>query len=166
MAYGDGHGFDPMVPQKLGLGFGVALGEPETGITALNIRSEAENPGYGKKGKKASSMLMVDSELFMWVRNAVNNGHHSQLVWSTDYAKNWQWCNWKFEELGHPVFINFGKNYSGARDSYVYVVSHDNPSAYEVADRFILARVPKDRIGENSAMSFSRSLILVAIPVG
>ena len=46
------------------------------------------------------------------------------------------------------------KNYEGARDSYVYIVSHDHPSAYKRADRFILMRVPKNRIRDREAYEF------------
>ncbi|MGA1196401.1 MAG: hypothetical protein ACO36I_07865, partial [Candidatus Latescibacterota bacterium] len=63
-------------------------------------------------------------------------------------------CKWKFKELGHPTFINFGKNYEGARDGFVYIWSNDNPSAYQASDHFVLARVPKDKIRERDAYEF------------
>ena len=89
----------------------------------------------------------------MWARNANRRGEHSQLAWSTDHARTWNW-EWAFEELGCCTFLNFGRDYEGARDGYVYVYSHDHPSAYVSADRFILARVPKDRIREREAYEF------------
>src|SRR5205823_2215790 len=55
-----------------------------------------------------------------------------------------------------PTFLNFGPNYAGARDDYVYVYSHDADSAYQTADRIVLARVPKDRIREREAYEFFR----------
>jgi len=163
-AYGDGYGFDPVVQNRernrkkeLGLGLSVVMGNPEKGIIGHNIRSNIEVPfstGYGKYGKKASGMLMIDGVLYMWARNANNNGYHSQLAWSSDYAKTWTLCDWKFEEFGYPTFINFGKNYNDARDEYVYMVSPDNPSAYEAADHFILMRVPKNKMKNRFAYDF------------
>lgn len=153
-AYGDGYGFDPMVPDKLGLGFAVVMGDPENGITGLKIRSDAENSNYGENGRKASGMLMVDGVLYMWARNADGDGHQSQLAWSDDYARTWSWCDWRFEEFGYMTFIDYGRNYEGARDKYVYTVSHDDPDAYESADCFVLARVPKDKITDRSAYEF------------
>jgi hypothetical protein len=99
-------------------------------------------------------MLMVDGILYMWVRNADNEGNHSQMAWSHDYGKTWSWGSWVFEEFGYCTFINFGKNYEGARDDFVYIVSHDSQSAYEVADRFVLMRVRKNRISERGAYEF------------
>ncbi|MFC1713577.1 serine hydrolase [Candidatus Poribacteria bacterium] len=157
-AYGDGYGFDPIVPSKLGLGFARIVGGP-SGFTSENIRSDAENPGMGRSGKKASGLLMVDGVLYMWARNADDKGNHCQLAWSTDYARTWTWSDWKFEEFGYLTFINFGRNYAGVPDKhrdYVYMVSHDNPSAYEVADRFILARVIRSEIKNRNAYEFLR----------
>ena len=169
-AYGDGYGFDPIVPNKLGLGFARVIGGP-TDFTGENIRSDAENTGMGASGKKASGMLMVDSVLYMWVRNAGNNplapfikgdnGNHCQLAWSRDYAQTWTWSNWMFTQFGYLTFINFGKNYTGVPDNhkdYVYMVSHDNPNAYEAADRFILVRVPKNEITNRKAYQLFRKL--------
>ncbi len=50
------------------------------------------------------------------------------------------------DSFGAPTFLNFGKNYAGARDDFVYIYSPDSDSAYEAADGMILARVPRHRI--------------------
>jgi CubicO group peptidase (beta-lactamase class C family) len=150
-AYGDGWGFEPQVAQKLSLGFARISGAPSS-FQAVNIRSPSgEQIGQGEAGKKASGMLAVDGRLYMWVRNAGN----SQLAWSDDHGASWNWSPWTFTtSFGHPAFLNFGENYSGARDDYVYVYSHDHHSAYEPADRMVLARVPKDRITDRGAYEF------------
>ncbi|MHC4178683.1 MAG: serine hydrolase domain-containing protein, partial [Planctomycetota bacterium] len=131
-AYGDGWGFQPKVPEKLSLGLARITGPP-TRFKGVNIRSPtAEQRGGGASGKKASGMLMVAATLYMWVRNAKN----SQLAWSADRGRTWAWSDWRFtESFGCPTFLNYGKNYSGARDEFVYVYSHDSNSAYQPADR-------------------------------
>jgi hypothetical protein len=96
-------------------------------------------------------MLMVDGVLYMLVRNAGN----STLAWSTDSAKTWTWAEWTFEtSFGCPTFLNFGRNYRGAADAYLYVYSQDREDAYTVADRVVMARVRKDRIRDRGAYEF------------
>ena len=131
-AYGDGWGFRPRTPEKLSLGLARITGGP-TDFVGRNLRSpSAETKGDGAAGKKASGMLMVDGILYMWARNAGN----AQLAWSADHARSWTWSEWKFaESFGAPTFLNFGKNYAGARDDYVYIYSFDSDSAYVPADR-------------------------------
>jgi hypothetical protein len=152
-AYGDGTGFVPKVPRKLSLGFARVEGMPPQ-ITGVNIRSATgEQRGDGRAGKKASGLLMVDGVLYMWVRNAGN----AQLAWSADHARTWAWGDWKLAtSFGCPTFLNFGRNYAGARDGYVYVYSHDADSAYRLADRIVLARVPADKIRHRDAYKFYR----------
>jgi hypothetical protein len=152
-AFGDGNGFEPQISDRLSLGF-ARIDGPATDFSAENIRSNAEQTGHGSEGKKASGMLMVDSVLYMWVRNADNNGQKCQLAWSTDHAKTWIFSDWRFDQFGYCTFINYGQNYAGARDNYVYTVTHDNPSAYEAADRFILMRVPKEQMEDKVAYEF------------
>ena len=63
--------------------------------------------------------------------------------------------DWKFtHSFGCPTFLNFGRNYARARDRFVYIYSQDSDSAYERADRFVLARVPQDRIRDRNAYEF------------
>ncbi len=150
-AYGDGRGFAPQVEKKLSMGFAKVSGAPED-FRGVNIRSESgETLGDGGRGRKASGLLMVDGVLYLWARNAGN----SQLAWSTDHARTWKWSDWKLTtSFGYPTFLDFGRNYAGGRDDFVYVYSHDSDSAYEAADRMVLARVAKDRIRERSAYEF------------
>jgi len=149
-AYGDGWGFEPRTETKLSLGFARINGPPH-GFRGVNLRSPSgERQGDGAKGPKASGLLMVSGALYMWVRNLGN----SQLVWSQDHARTWQW-GFRFEEsFGCPAFLNFSRNYAGARDGYVYVYSSDGPSAYESYDRILLARAPVNRIRERGAWEF------------
>ncbi|MFN7928174.1 MAG: serine hydrolase [Blastocatellia bacterium] len=150
-AYGDGNGFEPFLDEKLSMGLARITGAPPI-FTGKNLRAPtAEARGSGAAGKKASGMLMVDGVLYLWARNAAN----SQLAWSRDHGKTWTWADWRFtESFGCPTFLNFGRNYSGARDGFVYLYSHDSNSAYETADRVVLARVPKARLRERAVYEF------------
>ena len=150
-AYGDGTGFAPKVPEKLSLGLATIEGGPGS-FVGTNLRSpSAESKGDGKAGRKASGMLMVGGTLYLLARNVGN----SQLAWSDDHGATWTWADWKFNQgFGCPSFLNFGKDYAGARDDFVYIYSHDSDSAYMPADRLVLARVPKRRIRERDAYEF------------
>jgi len=154
-AYGDGWGFEPKTKKKLSLGIAKIVGSPPD-FRGVNIRTDSgERIGQGAKGAKASGMLCVDGVLYMLVRNTSN----SQIAWSADHGKNWKWCDWKFTtSFGAPTFLNFGKNYAGARDDFVYIYSHDSDSAYEPADKMVMARVPKDRIIKRDAYEFFKGL--------
>jgi CubicO group peptidase (beta-lactamase class C family) len=158
-AYGDGKGFEPYTDKKLSLGLAKILGDPHD-FKGINIRSESgEQMGQGMKGKKASGMLMVNGTLYMLVRNANHAGEDSQLAWSDDHGKTWAYGKWRFSKsFGSPTFLNFGKNYGGARDNYVYIYSNDETSAYQTADRMVMARVPKNKIKQRGAYEFFKGL--------
>ncbi len=154
-AYGDGNGFEPFTREKLSLGLARVTGTPP-GVTGVNVRSATgEKKGDGKAGVKASGMLMVGGVLYMLTRNAGN----AQLAWSDNDGRDWGWADWKFTtSFGCPTFLNFGRNYAGSRDGFVYVYSHDSDSAYTPADRMVLARVPKDKLREKAAYEFFAGL--------
>ncbi|MBI4663955.1 MAG: serine hydrolase [Verrucomicrobia bacterium] len=154
-AYGDGNGFEPFVPEKLSMGLAKVLGSPPD-FKGINLRSPTvEQRGEGQAGKKASGLLMVDGVLHLWARNAGN----SQLAWSSDRGATWTWSDWKFTtSFGCPTFLNFAKNYAGARDDLVYIYSPDSDSAYLAVDRMVLARVPKDRLKDRSAYKFFQAV--------
>ncbi len=150
-AYGDGNGFEPFVPEKLSLGFAKISGGP-TIFSGANVRSPTgEQRGDGRAGRKASGLLCVEGVLYLWARNATN----AQLAWSSDHGVTWTWSDWRFStSFGCPAFVNFGRDYAGARDEFVYVYSPDSDSAYAPADRFVLARAPKRLLRERDAYEF------------
>ena len=154
-AYGDGWGFEPKVEKKLSLGLVKIIGGPDD-FQGINIRSETgEQSGDGQSGKKASGMLMVKGILYMWMRNANTNGEESRLAWSSDHGKTWEYSDWKFTEgFGCPTFLNFGKNYQGARDKFVYIYSFDENSAYKPSDRMVMARVNRNKISDRDSYKF------------
>jgi hypothetical protein len=153
-AYGDGHGFEPLIKPKLSLGLARVEGGPRD-FHGVNIRSaSAERTGGGAKGAKASGMLIVDGTLYMWARNT----HNATLAWSTDHGANWTWGFTLDTSFGCPTFLNFGRNYAGAADDYVYSYSQDGPGAYEPCDGIVLARVPRARLRDRAAYQFFAGL--------
>ncbi len=154
-AYGDGNGFEPRLAEKLGMGLARIGGSAED-FVGVNLRAATiENKRQGKDGQKASGMLMVDGVLYLLARNADN----SRLARSGDHGQTWTWADWKFTtSFGCPTFLNFGKNYADARDGFVYVYSHDGGSAYQPADRMVLARVLKDKLNDRQAYEFFERL--------
>jgi CubicO group peptidase (beta-lactamase class C family) len=148
--YGDGWGFEPLLKTKLSQGFARIEGDPGD-FRAFNIRSETgERRGEGKNGPKASGLLMVDGVLYMFVRNTGN----ATLAWSRDRGRTWEW-GFRFDEsFASPAFLNFGRNYSGALDEYIYLYSQDGQSAYEHDDSVVLARAPKLKLKDRSAWEF------------
>jgi len=158
-AYGDGWGFEPKVEKKLSLGLAKVVGDPGD-FHGINIRSETgEFTGQGRFGKKASGLIMIDGVLYMWIRNANEDGKESQLAWSSDHGNSWNFPDWKLTSgFGYPTFLNFGKDYQGARDNYVYIYSHDDIDAYKPADQMILARVAKNKIPDKESYEFFKAL--------
>jgi len=145
----------------LSLGFAQVSGLPGN-FKGTNIRSSSgERTGNGPSGQKASGLLMMDGVLFMWARNSGN----AQLAWSNDHARTWHWGFGLKESFGSPAFLNFGRNYAGARDSFIYTYSQDGPSAYEPSDGLVLARVPKGRIRQREAYEFFSHLDSSGSPV-
>jgi hypothetical protein len=65
----------------------------------------------------------------------------------------WQSAEWKIEGSGKfepRAFVNYGPDYAGARDDYVYIYGRDQ-SDYSL---LFPARTPKDRITDRLAYEF------------
>ena len=161
-AFCDGQGFSRQDPD-LSLGFAMVFRDPPD-FRAENFRSDADTPkGGGSKGIKASDMIIVDGVLYMFVRNYKPPGSddftNSRLAYSTNLGVKWMWADWCFSDtFGCPAFVQFGKNYEGARDSYIYVASQANDSAYSYSPSIVMARVKKDTVIERSSYVFFAGL--------
>ena len=151
--FGDGTGFPPKAERKLSCGFARITGGPDD-FTGANIRSGGEQLGDGRSGKKGWGLLSVGGMLYLWLGHADGQGGGAQLAWSDDHARSWSFADWRFAEFGLVGFVNFGRDYRGARDDFVYAYSHDGPRADTPADRFVLMRAPKDRLTRRAAWEF------------
>ena len=150
-AYGDGYGFAKDKERKLSLGLATITGTPGNFVGTNLQAPTAERLGDGPKGLKASGIAMVDGTLYLLARNAGN----ARLAWSDDRGRTWTWSDWRFEEsFGCPSFLDAGRDYGDAKDDYVYVLSQDNDSAYEPADGFVLARVPRSEVRFRNAYTY------------
>lgn len=163
VAYNGGSGFDAQPSAQSGWGMARIVGNVDS-FEGSNIPSSAASTGGEIAGSSAGSVLMVEHMLFMWVRGANhagadsggadNNSQGCRLGWSADGGRTWTWSQWSFAEFSDCVFINFGANYAGARDEYVYVVAPDSTHSVAPADTFALMRVPKKQMGNRSFYEF------------
>jgi hypothetical protein len=114
----------------------------------------AEN-GATFKGKSAG-ILSVDGILYAWINLQNSNTPDHRLAWSSDLGATWQLSDWKFSSsiFALASFLNFGMDYGGAREGYVYSYGGKWKSSSPV----FLARVPKDRIREREAYEFFNGL--------
>jgi hypothetical protein len=157
-SYGDGDGFDAKNPD-LSLGLSYIINDPPN-HKGVDIRTNIDTPeGGGSEGIKTSGLLMVDGLLYIFVRNYKPGNSedftNSRLGWSENLGITFQWADWHFSNtFGCPDFIQFGPDYTGAMDQYVYIVSQDNDNAYQYSPDIVLARVPKERVRYREAYEF------------
>ncbi len=123
-----------------------------------------------KNGVKPASLLFINGILYMAVElhnygdNPAFNRQHNINAWiitSTDYGRTWNREASRLDfftgRLASPHFLQFGKNYAGARDEYIYAYfpcGEDGGSYWENGDYLLLGRVPKNELLNRSAWTF------------
>ncbi len=121
-----------------------------------------ENPA--DFGGKSWGIVCVDGVLYMWISPGSPlkvMQAEARLYQSTDHAATWQPADWSFvraDELTIPTICQFGRDYTGARDEFVYhYLVHpqlDEGFEAQIPGIIHLARVPKNRIMERQAYEF------------
>lgn len=125
-------------------------------------------------GGKSYGILSVGGVLFMWVACQPNPHLGAcRLARSADHGATWSLADWAFrfeDRLTIPTFVNFGRDYAGARDGFVYSFyiepawgparSPTGPYGFDVhkPDRLYLSRVPKDAILDRACYEFYSGL--------
>lgn len=122
-------------------------------------------------GVKPASLLSMNGVLYFAVElhnygddPAFNRQHNIQswIITSTDYGKTWNRAATPTDfftgRLASPHFIQFSKDYAGARDGYVYAsfpagedASGHTGSYWENGDYLLLGRAPRYEILNRSA---------------
>ncbi len=125
---------------------------------------------HPKFGVKPASLLCINGVLYFAVElhnygdNPVFNRQHNINAWiitSVDYGRTWNRAATPVDfftgRLASPHFLQFGKDYQGARDEYVYAyfpAGEDGGSYWENGDYLLLGRVPKYSIADRQAWVF------------
>jgi len=162
--WGDGGGFDGDSDYvgRVSLGFARIEGMPPR-VKGKNVWGrtaggyalhEATFPG------KPVSMLAVDGKLYAWVSSFYNLHDRPnpkipeyRLAVSFDSGASWRQSEWKITEAAGAVylnsFLNFGRDYAGGPDRYVYMYGGIGGRA-----EVLLARVPRARIEDLAACEY------------
>ena len=173
-AWGDGGGFGG-TNQDGRVSLGVARIEgPWNNYKGYNVWGGKDSENQATFTGKSYGIICVAGTLYMWVSH--QPGPHQsacQLAWSRDYGAAWHQAEWIFrfeDRLTIPTFLNFGQNYQGARDDYVYsyfihpMWGPGKPPhgryGFDVhkPGRIYLSRVPTDQILKRSAHEFFAGL--------
>ena len=162
-SWGDGGGFGGTnADGRVSLGF-ARLEGPATAFTPTNVwgGKSPENPATF--GGKSSGMLSVGGVLYAWVNVQNASPPDIKLAWSADLGKTWQLANWTFPDPSSPTFfpstfLNFGMDYAGARDGFVYVYGGKWIWTQGAENNVYLARVPKDQLTDRAAYEFFKGL--------
>lgn len=123
-AWGDGGGFGGTNSNsRVKLGVARIEGDRDR-YRGYNVWGGFDSEAPAQFEGKSYGILFVEKALYMWVANQPNP-HLSEcrLARSIDYGRHWEPADWAFtfeDQLTIPTLLNYGKNYAGSRDDYVY----------------------------------------------
>jgi len=115
-AWGDGDGFHGTT--KVSWGVGKVAGA----ITAPTTTDVYYGPAGSHLGKMRDLMAVNGSTLYGW-NGTQDAAGDCVLMTSTNNGAAWSTSTWHFQgstEFAPCSFVQFGKNYAGARDGYIY----------------------------------------------
>ena len=135
---------------------------PNPVVTRVNEMKEYDKAGAGHWWKGAG-LASIDGVLYLGIYSQSNprngsataisfNADHSSIIMSTDHGKTWtpratvESPMFPGKQFPTPFFVQYGKDYSGAMDDYVYLISNDG--GWNNWNRMELARVLRKRIGD------------------
>lgn len=163
-SWGDGGGFGGTnTDGRVSLGFARIEG-PKSGYTGYNVwgGKNPENPATFDG--KSYGIISIGGVLYAWrgPGSGTTSYDEARLYKSTDHAASWSATSVAFvkaDDIIMPTILNFGKDYAGARDNYVYhyfIELQGSPTSLNVhiPGRIHLLRVDKSQIETKSAYEF------------
>jgi len=166
-AWGDGGGFDGTDSEGR-VSLGVARIEGDWfGHTAVNVWGGMNAANEAQFEGKSYGIISIKDTLYMWVSpySGPDNYKEARLSYSADRGASWTQADWAFtqdEALVLPTILQFGKEYDGARDDYVYHYAIRLKDAsdlkIQIPGEIDLIRVPQDHLLERDAYEFFAGL--------
>ena len=166
--WGDGGGFGGS-NQDGRVSLGVARIEGgSTGYKGFNVWGGKDPIHPAQFTGKSYGIAAIDGSLYMWRcgDGSLASAYKFQKLYrSTDKAQSWQDTGVEYTQSSFsgsrgfycPTFLQFGKDYEGARDSYVYLYAPELKSTnWEVQKpgEITLMRVPRASLGSRSEYEY------------
>jgi hypothetical protein len=168
-SFGDGGGFEGTnTIGRVSLGFARVEGSSGD-YDGINVwgGQGAEHPA--KFGGKSYGMISIAGVLYAWwgPGSGIKSYTETRLLQSTNKGASWSKSSWDLHDTSStmimPTILNFGKDYAGARDGYVYHYfirkqSSSDSLAVHKPGAIDLARVPKSQMMDLSAYRYFAGL--------
>ena len=166
-SWGDGGGFGGTNSDgRVSLG----VGRVEAGwenFSGHNVWGGKDPENQAQFSGKSYGIISIEGVLYMWVSpgSGGDNYNEARLAFSTDYGVSWNKLDWAFPKadgLVLPTFLQFGQDYNGARDDYVYsyFISLKDATDLKVQKpgEIYLVRVPSKQIKDRDAYWFYQGI--------
>lgn len=166
-SWGDGGGFGGTNSNgRVSLGFGRIEGSA-TAYQGFNVWGglNPENPAQFEG--KSYGIVSVGGVLYAWVSPDTNmqSYNEARMSMSLDNGATWTQASWAFTKADDTVFptiLNFGQDYAGARDSFVYSyfirLQDDTSLQVQTPGIIDLARVPQTDLMTQSSYEWFAGL--------
>ena len=168
-AYGDGVGFRTGNATRASLGVARIEGGKD-GYKAVDLfQTGSRSRGWGGK---SVGIVAIDGRLYLFRNGTGSAGgafKQTELYQSTDRGRSWAFAGVRWTDANFtgskgffsPTFLQFGRDYSGARDEFVYVYAPEEtdsvgPSEWNVQNpgRIALLRVPRRTLTQQDAYEY------------
>lgn len=136
---------------------------PRHKVTRINEMREYDK-AVQRPWWKGAGLASIDGVLYLGIYSQSNpsrlsasrvsfNADHSSIIKSADHGKTWSGSAkdhlakpmFPKKEFPTPFFVQYGKDYAGAMDEYVYLCSNDG--GWNNWNRMMLARVLRTKFG-------------------
>lgn len=167
-SWGDGGGFNGTNSDgRVSMGIGRIEGG-RNNYQGFNVwgGKNAENPAQFKG--KSYGIVSIDGVLYMWRTGDGSDGsafNVQNLYQSTDHSSTWVATGVSYRKSDFsgsngffaPTFLQFGKDFQGARDDFVYIYAPENKGNnwnVQTPGEIALIRMPKDSITVRSSYEY------------
>ena len=166
-SWGDGGGFGGTNSRgRVSLGFGYIEGSASE-FVGTNVWGGFEPETPATFDGKSFGVLALDDVLYMWVGPGSGEDSYrwSRLYSSIDGGLTWRDPGWEFvqaEGMVFPTFLQYGRNYRGALDNFVYIYAINLKRAdtltIQSPGEIVLMRVPRGELLTRSEYRFFAGL--------
>ncbi len=166
-SWGDGGGFGGTNQDgRVSLGVARIEGNPQS-YEGFNVWGGKDGENEATFGGKSYGILSVEGVLYMWVGPGSDstNFDEARIYTSTARGASWLPSDWAFEKADGiilPTFLQFGRDYGGSRDNFVYIYANhlkdDSGLVIQKPREITLMRVPKSSITDRTEYEFFAGL--------